>query len=229
MPDSTPSTPPSPPPSRPGLYRREALEVHNAGLEGRGDPLRLSPRWMRWAYPLLVLSVAAGLVFAALGKVEETAAGVAVVQRAGAGDPRLTCGTTDPVPARWMATVLVPARFLPRLEPGMPLWLDVEGVAETPFSLVIGEVEPRAWWPRQIAAGEAADPGGAEALGGTEAALAKIEAGAGPVAVVRAAICPPPGTRLFDGLPGRGEIVLGSQSILQTLVPALAPVRSEDG
>jgi hypothetical protein len=192
------------------------LEIHNAGLEGRGDPLRLSPRWMRWAYPLLLLSVAAGLVFAALGRVEETAAGPAVIRRAGPADGGLACATSDAPPAQWTATVLVPARFRPRLDAGMPLWLDIEGVAGSPFLLRTGRVEPRILWPGEMAAGEVGD------LDGAVVALAGSGA-AGPVAVVRAALCPPSGTRLFAGLPGRGEVVLGSQSILQALVPALTP------
>ncbi len=60
------------------LYRGEALEAHrNRGQEG--TLVQLSPTWVKRAYPVLVATLLAGLVFATFIKVPTYSAGTAVI------------------------------------------------------------------------------------------------------------------------------------------------------
>ncbi|QRK07531.1 HlyD family efflux transporter periplasmic adaptor subunit [Archangium violaceum] len=61
------------------IFREEALR-HHEGSREEGDLLRISPRWTRWTYwVLLALVVAAGL-YSVLGTLPEYASGPAVVK-----------------------------------------------------------------------------------------------------------------------------------------------------
>ncbi len=66
------------PPNSP--FRREAVEHHATARSAGGGLLELSPFWIRWAYPLLVVSV--GLAALALGglRVSEYVGGPALVR-----------------------------------------------------------------------------------------------------------------------------------------------------
>jgi multidrug efflux pump subunit AcrA (membrane-fusion protein) len=65
------------------LFREEAIE-HYLEVGGRqGDWLRISPRWMRATFWLLVALVAGALVYALVGTLDEYAAGPAVVRLSG--------------------------------------------------------------------------------------------------------------------------------------------------
>lgn len=61
------------------VYREEALEHYSTGAR-EGDWLRLSPRWTTATFWLLVALVAAFLIFALVGTVDEHSAGPAVVR-----------------------------------------------------------------------------------------------------------------------------------------------------
>lgn len=63
------------------LFRQEAIR-HASGRDG-GDVLRLSPRWTRWAYWLVVGAFVASIAYCAFGSLYEYASGPAVVWVAG--------------------------------------------------------------------------------------------------------------------------------------------------
>ncbi len=65
------------------LFRPEALAASQSEQQGEGDPLRISPDWLRWVYPLVLAVVAAGLLYGLLGTVREYASGPAVVRMGG--------------------------------------------------------------------------------------------------------------------------------------------------
>jgi membrane fusion protein (multidrug efflux system) len=82
------------------IFREEAL-AHHAQYPARGDVLRISPRWTRWAYGVLLLVLVAGLAYAALGTVHEYATGPAVVRVEGRRDLTAKApGTVSEVLAR---------------------------------------------------------------------------------------------------------------------------------
>jgi biotin carboxyl carrier protein len=70
------------PGAEPAIFRAEALDELLQG-QIRGDVLRLSPDWIRWAYWILVAAVIATVVFAAIGRIREYAPGPAVIRFAG--------------------------------------------------------------------------------------------------------------------------------------------------
>lgn len=72
----TSPTPPGPPES---IYRQQALQEH-AQTRAQGELLHLTPEWSRWTYWILLWVVAAGLLFCALGTIDEYATGSAVVR-----------------------------------------------------------------------------------------------------------------------------------------------------
>lgn len=72
------------------LFREEALEEYLQGYEGKGRPLQMVPGWTGGAYLLLLLILAAGLVFSLVGRVSEYARGPAVVYREGRTDVTAT-------------------------------------------------------------------------------------------------------------------------------------------
>ncbi len=76
------------------LFREEAVDHHNVGFRGEGDVLRVDPGWMRWTYRLLVLALAAGLLFTLLAQVHDYAEGPAVVRLGGRTDLNATADGT---------------------------------------------------------------------------------------------------------------------------------------
>ncbi|ATB32681.1 efflux RND transporter periplasmic adaptor subunit [Melittangium boletus] len=67
------------------FFREEALR-HHEGTHGDGEVLRLSPRWTRWTYWVLVSLAASALLFCLLGTLPEYASGPAVVRLEGRDD-----------------------------------------------------------------------------------------------------------------------------------------------
>ena len=65
------------------LFRAEALASYAAQSESRPAVLKLQARWTAWAYWLVLCAVAAFLIFAAVGTVNEYASGPAVIDAAG--------------------------------------------------------------------------------------------------------------------------------------------------
>ncbi len=64
----------------PGVFRRDAVEHHAAGLSDRGQPLQISPGWNRWVFRLLICVFVAAVLFALLGSIHEYASGPALVR-----------------------------------------------------------------------------------------------------------------------------------------------------
>jgi multidrug resistance efflux pump len=98
----------------PQLFRREVVErVLHPKLQA--DPLRISPVWARRSYWVLVGALAAFLAYVWLGRIDEYAAGVAVVETGGHSDlTARTAGTVtavEVVPGQTVAAGQVLVRF----------------------------------------------------------------------------------------------------------------------
>ena len=66
-------------------FRQEAVDYH-AGEHYEGALLRLSPRWTRWSYWLLLATLIAAGAYAAIGRIHEYASGPAVIRVEGRVD-----------------------------------------------------------------------------------------------------------------------------------------------
>jgi membrane fusion protein (multidrug efflux system) len=66
-------------PSAESLFRKEAIEAH-LGVRSEGEVLRLTPRWARFTFGLLVAGFIAAVVYAFVGNIDEYASGIAVVR-----------------------------------------------------------------------------------------------------------------------------------------------------
>jgi len=66
-----------------GPFRQAALERRSRGLRVRQDPLRLDPTWGRTVYLLLVVAFFAAILYSLLGRIDEYATGVAIVELPG--------------------------------------------------------------------------------------------------------------------------------------------------
>lgn len=64
------------------LFRREALEARIAHTK-HGDVVRISPRWVRWSYWIMVVILIAAGVYLGVGTVDEYSSGIAVVRMSG--------------------------------------------------------------------------------------------------------------------------------------------------
>jgi multidrug efflux pump subunit AcrA (membrane-fusion protein) len=84
----------------PGLFRRRVVEQMLRPAQAEADPLRLSPIWTRISYWVLVVALAGFLVYSLIGRVDEYAAGTAVIEMGGRNDlTALEAGTVSAVPA----------------------------------------------------------------------------------------------------------------------------------
>jgi len=82
----------------PGLFRRKVIEQMLRPAQAEADPLRISPAWTRVSYWVLVAALAAFLIYSLLGRVDEYAAGTAVVEMGGRTDlTALESGTVGAV------------------------------------------------------------------------------------------------------------------------------------
>lgn len=68
------------------IFRPEALEFAASGRSAEGEVLALSSRWTGWAYWLVLLALAAGLLLCATAQVHQVATGPAVVHMTGRSD-----------------------------------------------------------------------------------------------------------------------------------------------
>jgi multidrug efflux pump subunit AcrA (membrane-fusion protein) len=68
--------------TREQIFRKEALEHQEIGMQERGTVLRLSPGWTRWAFWLLLGVVVFYGCFGVVGRMSEYASGPAVVRMA---------------------------------------------------------------------------------------------------------------------------------------------------
>ncbi|MEX1369458.1 MAG: biotin/lipoyl-binding protein [Nannocystaceae bacterium] len=61
------------------LFRSESLQAH-ADQGNRGDVVRVSPSWIRWAYWMLVVLMVASVVYIVVGEVDQYSSGPAIVR-----------------------------------------------------------------------------------------------------------------------------------------------------
>jgi hypothetical protein len=196
---------PQVPPEQELVYRNTALAFRAKGGGEEGELVELSPRWVRWAYPLLLLALATGLAFGFVARVTETAAGPAFV--------RVADGRVEVI-------ALLPGASRPLLEPGMPLRVELPGFADAARTLAIGAV------------GEVAGPREVERLLGER--LAGSAAATGTAVPVRADL-PRSGFesggrryRWHDGMPARAEVPVRKRRLLTSLFPGLRALLGEE-
>ncbi|HEX8818839.1 MAG TPA: HlyD family efflux transporter periplasmic adaptor subunit [Archangium sp.] len=67
------------------IFREEALR-HHEGSQETGDLLRISPKWTRWTYWVVLALVVAGGLYSVLGTIPEYASGPALVKVEGRGE-----------------------------------------------------------------------------------------------------------------------------------------------
>lgn len=65
------------------IYRKTALEYHAGAATRPGEPLRLSPAWVRWSYPAMLGCLLVGLAYTILAQVTEFASGPTIIQLEG--------------------------------------------------------------------------------------------------------------------------------------------------
>jgi len=180
------------------LYRDPALEAHLRAPGAGGRPIRMSPRWLDWAFAVLAAAALAAGAFAALATLDRWAGGPAVVRLEAGRPPR--------------ALAALPARFRSAVAPGATLRLDLHGTGAAPLALTIEEVgevvAPAAARERFGAAGDAVPLAGPVFVVAAPLPARELPAPAGPVA-------------LYDGLTGRAEVKVGSERLLFSLLPAL--------
>ena len=260
------------------LIREPVREYLDTARRRRGEVLRISPAWARWVFWLLLLLVAAGMLYVMLGTLPEYAEGPAVVwieripvtartsgtvayidvkrgQEVGAKFPLLRFHDAQPphelryVRAPQRGTVgdirvrlgqrfspgdellsllpseskngksglsiiaLLPARYLPVLEPNAPLRLEVSGYPYAYQELRIESVGSEAIGPGEVR----------RYLGQALGDSVLIQE---PVVLVRAEL-----PRTFEssgrrheyhhGMQGTAAVRVRSRSILFTLIPGL--------
>jgi hypothetical protein len=189
------------------IFRLEALQNLQRGQEGLGRPMAVSPRWARWAFPLLILAAVCAAAYSVVGKINEYARGLAFV--------RLSGGTPAVI-------ALFPGRFRPQLAPGMPLHFKISGYAGSDEKLVIDSVS------------EIVGPSEARRfLGPTMSDLVPL---GGPLVIVQCRLSSErfrsgdERYRYYQGLLGSAEVTLRSSRILFSLLPSLKVVsRSNRG
>jgi hypothetical protein len=103
-------TPPS------GLFRQEAVEFHT-GQQRPDGVLRIDPRWIRWAYWLVLALLVAGVIVTATAHTSETTSGPALID----------------VQQRTFVA-LVPGAASPDLQPDQTVRLDVQGLEGPPLA-----------------------------------------------------------------------------------------------
>lgn len=83
------------------FYRDAAWQAHNSGREQLGDLLRIPPRWTIWIYWLLLTVCTAGAAFLCFFRVNEYAAGPAIIRTEDRSEIRSTgAGTIAEIAVR---------------------------------------------------------------------------------------------------------------------------------
>jgi membrane fusion protein (multidrug efflux system) len=93
------------------IFREEALR-HHEGAQEDGDLLRISPKWTRWTYWVLIALVVCAALYSVLGTIPEYASGPAMVKVEGRSD------LTPQVPGIVASVEVKPGQ---RVEAGQPL------------------------------------------------------------------------------------------------------------
>lgn len=131
--------------------------------------------------------------------------------------PGETVASLVPDGARFEVIAVVPGNFRPRLQPGMPLRVEISGYAHAYAEVAIETIGDQVVGPTEIRRFLPAD-------------LAETLSISGPVVLVTASLS----SRSFsaegrtydyyDGMLGRAEVRVGSRSVLFSLVPGLESV-----
>jgi hypothetical protein len=183
-----------------GPFTADALRRYAGAGDDLGQPVEVSPRWTRWVFPLMVLALVAGSVYAAAFSIGEYAKGVAVIQRQGAGASLVAA---------------FPARYRSQLAPGMRLHLDIDGY------------DPGTELPTIASVGDVVDAAEASRVLGIAGATPRPQPSlTGPVVVVRSPLPAAAATRedghdRYLGLRGTAEVKVGSERLLFSLLPRL--------
>jgi len=128
--------------------------------------------------------------------------------------PGETVASLVPDGARFEVIAVVPGNYRPRLEPGMPLRVEIAGYAYAHAEVAIETIGDQVVGPTEIRRFLPAD-------------LAETLAISGPVVLVTASL---PSRRFaaegktydyYDGMLGRAEVRVGSRSVLFSLIPGL--------
>jgi hypothetical protein len=98
------------------LFRQEAVEFHT-GQQRPDGVLRVDPRWIRWAYWLVLALLVAGVIVTATAHTSETTSGPALID----------------VQERTFVA-LVPGAASPDLQPGQTVRLDMQGLEGPPVA-----------------------------------------------------------------------------------------------
>lgn len=187
-----------------GPFSADALRHYARDGDDLGHPVEVSPRWTRWAFPLMVLALVAGSVYASAFSIGEYAKGVAVIQRQGAAASLVAA---------------FPARYRPQLAPGMRLHVEIDGY------------EPGTELPTIASVGDVVDAGEASRLLGIADAGSRPGASlTGAVVMVRSPLPDAAATRedgheRYLGLRGTAEVKVGSERLLFSLLPRLRVLR----
>ncbi|MEM9291058.1 MAG: hypothetical protein AAGD01_05210 [Acidobacteriota bacterium] len=194
------------------LFRRQALEAHAAGQELPGSPLRISPRWVAYVFPLLMAALLSLGLVAAWGSVGDFGQGRAVVVLPQGGES----GSSG---ARVVA--LFPGHLRPLLKEGMPLRFEVDGFRDSVKTVPVAQLEEGVLSVAQVE----------ERLG---VDFADSEVPVEGIAVVYGEL-PAEGFEAtgesltwHHGLRGRVHISLGERRLLPTLLPGLQPLFGDD-
>lgn len=183
------------------IFRREAL-LQNARARVHGDVLRQTPAWVPRAYFLLCAVCALSACFLSFATLDRYVAGPAVIRR-----------VSEPQPAFFVVAFL-PARELPQLRTGLPLYLTLDGFPK------LGE-------PLRISALDEQGVGPAAAQRYQHEISADAMPLTSPRIAVRAplpdSLTLPDGTALpyREGLVGTAEVRVSRERLLFLLFPAL--------
>ena len=125
-------------------FRQEAL-AHYAGAQHQGSLLRMSARWTRWSFWLIVATFAAAVVYATFGRIHEYAVGPALIR---------VDGRVDVAAPRDGLIASVDIRAGQRVAENQPLLtLDDDGLVRAARAGVVGDVRVRPG--QRVSAGEA--------------------------------------------------------------------------
>jgi hypothetical protein len=185
------------------IFRREALHHLQRSEEELGRPMNFSPRWTRWAYPVIVLAAVAAFAYAWFGTIAQYARGFAVVRMARGEPPEVVA--------------YFPARYAPQLEVGMPLRLRIDGHGWPGERLKIGrisEIVGRMY-------------GSTQATDSTIPLTGSVVVVRCPLTSDRFSS----GSQTYpyrNGLPGSAEVTLRSDRIVYSLMPALRSLGAKE-
>ena len=74
------------------IFRKEAVDALEAGLDRQGDLLRISPSWINWTYWSMAAMLVVGIAYCFLGTVSEYASGQALIRVEGRTDVTASSG-----------------------------------------------------------------------------------------------------------------------------------------